>query len=76
MATGQINGHDTRIAPHQLGHDRPGPIARTVVQHNELVVGADRALGGSRHAPVEFFKSLLLIVARSNNGEPRAGARI
>src|SRR6202034_2215264 len=64
------------VAPHEVGHDRPGAIGRAVVQQNELVVGPDRIDGGRAHAPMKFLESGFLIVARSNDGEQRTGGYI
>ncbi len=76
VSAGKIDGHQMRIAPHQIGHDRPGPIARAVVQQDQFIVRASGVLRGRGHAPVKFLEPCLFIVARRNDREPRTGAPV
>jgi hypothetical protein len=76
VAAGEIDSDHARIAPHQIGHDRPGAIARAVVQQNEFVVGTGDLLRGGSHAPVKFFEARFLVVAGRDDAEPRAGAHV
>ena len=73
---GEIDGDDMRIAPHQVGHDRPGAIARAVVEEDEFVVGTGGRLRRRGHAAIKLLEPRFLVIAGRDDGEPRTDARI
>ena len=76
MAARQVDRDQLRIALGELEHDLPGAIGRAVIDQDQLVVGADGLFGGRAHAPVKLFEAGFFVVARRNDGQPRARARV